>query len=718
MSGIENYRVRQAHDPLASYDGQPEEDDAPDHPLNSPQAEARHRQLLEWYESERERQAVNRYQMALDEDFYDHLQWSEEDAAELRERGQAPLVFNLVKPTVDWILGTEKRTRIDGRVFPREEDDSDGADVKTKLLKYLSDVNKTPFSRSHSFADAVKAGLGWIEDCINRNPGEELLQTRYESWRYILHDSHGLERDLSDSRYLFRWKWVDLDVAIAHFPDRESELRQAAVAAELFGNEQDEEFWYLGEHFQARDTSGNVLGRRTFISDTFNVNNRRSRVKLIEGWYRTPQSHTVCCGDVFDGQPYDKANKAMTQAHRQGAIRLHTSVAMRMRCAIFTEGHLLIDTDTPYRHNRFPFTPIWAYRRARDNAPYGAIRGMRDPQEDLNKRASKALFILSTNQVITEKNAVDDWDELADEVSRPDGIIVLNAGFSTKFEIRQDKQLAEEHLMLMDRDRNMIQYGSGVTDENLGRETNAKSGKAIIARQQQGSVVTAELFDNLRYALQLEGEIQLSLTEQFYTQPKVARLVGAKGKVDWLKVNQVDPATGEILNDITARQADYVIGEQDWNETLRISMFEALGEIIGRMPPEIAVKFLDVWISLADGLPEKDELVKRIRQISGVEVPEDEMTEEELAAAEKRRAAQSEQEAIAREQVMKALEELDAKIGKLRAERVRILAEAKSKVIDTNAQAIETAATVMGAPAVAPAGDALLQAAESNVTGA
>jgi hypothetical protein len=59
----------------------------------------------------------------------------------------------------------------------------------------------------------------------------------------------------------------------------------------------------------------------------------------------------------------------------------------------------------------------------------------------------------------------------------------------------------------MDRDERMIQHAGGVTDDNLGRRTNAVSGEAIKARQLQGSVVTAEIFDNERFAIQHQGEI-------------------------------------------------------------------------------------------------------------------------------------------------------------------------------------------------------------------
>ena len=60
-----------------------------------------HRRLLEWFYYEKEKQAANRMEMATDHDFYDNLQWDPEDAAEVRDRGQMPLVYNEVAPMVD-----------------------------------------------------------------------------------------------------------------------------------------------------------------------------------------------------------------------------------------------------------------------------------------------------------------------------------------------------------------------------------------------------------------------------------------------------------------------------------------------------------------------------------------------------------------------------------------------------------------------------------------
>ncbi len=51
-------------------------------------------------------------------------------------------MFNEVKPTIDWIIGTERRTRVDYKILPREKDDEALAEIKTKLMKYVSDANK------------------------------------------------------------------------------------------------------------------------------------------------------------------------------------------------------------------------------------------------------------------------------------------------------------------------------------------------------------------------------------------------------------------------------------------------------------------------------------------------------------------------------------------------------------------------------------------------
>ncbi len=673
--------------------------------LDSPALLKTYRKLQEWYDQEMQRQAANRYQQALDCDYYDGLQWTEEDAQLLLERNQAPLVFNEIKPTIDWMIGTERRTRIDFKILGREKSDNDSANAKTQLLKYLDDTNKAAFNRSHAFSDAVRAGVGWIELGLRGDPSEELLYQRHESWRNMLYDSNDLTRDLSEARYVFRWKYLDDDIAEAYFPDRIAVIRKAVVDSFSLTGQDDDEMYYMGARVTSpgQDYAAATSGKYSPIDHAALAWSTRSRVKMIECWFRMPALKKKFSGGMLAGTVFDSGNPDHVAQLRAGAS-VFDKLEMEIRCAIFTSGGLVWEGPSPYRHGKFPFVPIWCYRRQRDNAPYGAIRQIRDPQDDLNKRHSKALWILSSNQVEMEEGAVDDIEDLRREVARPDSVIVKNRGKELK--ITRDNNLAEEQLMLMDRDANHIRNVGGVTAENLGRDTNATSGKAIGLRQDQGSMVTAEIFDNLRYAVQLSGEIELAMIEQFYTMPKVVRVLGERGAAKYHDINKVDPETGEVLNDITASQADYVVSEQDFKSSLRQAMFESLFDIVGRlaqMNPDVALNLLDLVVEMAD-LPGRDELVSRIRKINGQRDPDTDPTPEEMTATQAAEAKKAEAEQLEIDRLRAELENLRAKTRQMEAAAVKTGTE-------TAYAAMQGAQVVATMPAVAPIADEIMKGA-------
>lgn len=650
------------------------------HPLDNEASRALLRRLLEWFYYERDKQAHNRLEMAIDHDFYDNLQWNPDDAQELRDRGQIPLVYNEVAPMVDWIIGTERRTRVDWHVLPRTEDDVQMADVKRKALKWLSDVNRVPFNRSRSFEDCVKAGVGWIDDGVRDDPTTEPIYNRYEDWRNVLWDSTSYELDLSDARYLFRWRWVDEDVAMAMFPDRANAIRSAVQDAQHAAfSDMEEDTWYTSEEL----LSGAKTGTLRASGQGMMIDAKRRRVKIYECQYRDPVTARIIENGPFQGMFFNESDRALSYAMAMQEMAGDTpsfieKVVMRVHMCIFTESHILARTVSPYRHNRFTLTPIWCYRRGRDRLPYGIIRRVRDIQQDLNKRASKALFLLSTNQVLMEDGAVEDVDAMRDEVDRPDGTISYKQG--RKFEIKRDTDAATGQIQMMTLDAQSIQKSGGVSQENMGRQTNAVSGEAIKARQLQGSVVTTQPFDNLRLATQVSGEKQLSLAEQFLTAEKVMRLTGAKGKIEWVKVNQPElqpDGSVRFINDITATASDFVVSEADYAGTLRQVMFESLNQMVSRLPPEVALRLLTIAMEFSD-LPNKDEIAEAIRRITGERDPNKDLTPEEAQQQEQQMAQQAELMQMQRQTAQAALAEAQGKARKLMAEAMKIEAEAQA----------------------------------------
>lgn len=645
--------------------------------LDGDEAQKLLRQLWSWYYWERERQSQNRLEMAVDADMYDGDQWDAEDKAIVEERGQMALVYNETAPMVDWMIGTERRARVDWKVLPRTEDDVKLADVKTKVLKYVSDVNRIPFNRSRAFADAIKVGVGWTDCGVRDDPTTDTLYQRYEDWRNVLWDSTSYEPDLSDGRYVFRWRWVDEDLARLMFPGREHIIDASVAESDMYGVLDDEA--EDGSAFGAAHAFGSeTIGARRASGVGSSVDAHRRRVRLIEAQFRRPAMVKIVADGPFRGAILTPRDKVLADAVGRAGVSIMDRVMMRVHCAVFCEGGLLGMGPSVARHNRYGLTPIWCYRRGRDRLPYGVIRRIRDIQHDLNKRASKALFYLNSNQVVMDEGAVEDIHEARDEASRPDGLIVKKAGKS--LEIKRDTDAATGQIQMMAMDAQSIQKLAGVADENLGRQTNAVSGEAIRARQQQGSVVMTEPFDNLRLATQVEGEKLLSLVEQWYTEAKVIRLTGARGAIEWVKINQPEVGPDGVqrfLNDLTASMADFIVSEQDYAGTLRQVMFDSLNAIAQKLPPEVALRMLTLAYEFSD-LPNKDEIADQIRKMTGDRDPNKEPTPEEAAQLEQQAQQQAEALELQRQTALAALEEQRAKVREINARAAKFEAEASA----------------------------------------
>jgi hypothetical protein len=668
----------------------------PNHTQETPVADAKGQELFNklksWFQLEHERQQINRYQMALDCDYVDGAQWTAEEARRIRQRGQNPIVFNEIKPTIDWLKGTERRTRRDFKILARNSQTKEAeadAQTKTKLLKYLDDANRSPFSRSQAFDDAMTAGMGWIEVGISTDPDDEPIFLRHEAWQNMLHDSVSTTKmDLSDSRYLFRFKEVDLDVAEAYFPDKKEELRRAATMGDLHGmGEPGYDEWN-----GAWPTGAPVAADGTpmrWITSTVDALNPRQRVSLVECWYRIPTRERV-----------------------EGGISSQDRTRMTMRVAVFTKHDLLLDAPTPYKHQRFPFIPVWAYRRKSTGLPYGPVRNIRGPQDDLNKRMSKAQFILSINQIRIEKGAVDkevmDVEELRDELAAPDGVAVFADGALSggKVQVREHGDIAQGHLALADRDSAAIRSVSGVTMEQRGQSGSSASGKAILAKQDQGQMVTAELFDNTLLAHQLEGELVLSLVEQFYTEEKTFSVTGERYKLDYVTINQRDPVSGEVLNDVTRHKAAFVIGEAPWRQALAESAFESAMQMLGQLAPvapQVVTAIIDLVFEWSD-LPNKQTILQRIRQVTGMSDPDEGDTPEQ--------AQQKKQQAdMAQAQFEAELAQLRATIREANGKGESLEAGAMAKRLEGLYMAAQAAQVIAANPMVTPVADQLLMSA-------
>lgn len=683
-------------------------------PLDTPEALEVHRKLIGHYRRELARQEDGRAEMATDEDIVDHIQWTDEEIAELAARGQVAIVFNVTATAINWVLGSERRASMDWRLLARTKEGIKHAERKTELMKHVADVNKSQFAQSRAFRDAVVAGLGWLETGQGGEGTGTVVYDRAESWRNMLWDSTSIEWDMEDARYMFRSKWLDADLAAAMYPRRAGLIQHSLRSSTssiggLYGYDGTGDV-PMDSAEEAHFNHFGAVGMGEFSA--------RDRVRLVECWFKKPTVVPVMKGGQFAGEVFDEWSPGHWSDVKNERASLAAVPRNVMHVAIFTESGLLEYRQSPYRHNRYPFTPVWGNRRANDRMPYGLVRGLRDINRDLNKRVSKSLHILSSTRIFVEQDAVEDIEDLRDEAARPDAVIVHKIGRPAPV-VATDQNLAAAHMDMMANDVNMIRETSGVTGENLGQRTNATSGKAIIAKQEQGALTTSHYFDNLRFARSVHGEKIIVNIEQFYTEKFQFRVTNGRGNPEYREIN-ANPLEGDDA--IALTRADYVVDEDDWRASVRQAQAEQLLDLFSKLAataPQIVVQSLDLLVEALD-VPKRDELVKRIRQMTGVTDPDadPQNPDPETVALEQQKAAQAQMQQRAAEAEIAGAEakarETAAKADKLGLENLAKQRSLTGDEIQRLRDAVAAAVEIAGAAAVAQVADTVLQQAEQK----
>lgn len=632
--------------------------------------------FLSWahglYKREYELQIINRNQRSIDCDFYDGDQFSEEEKAVYEARGQTPRVYNEVKPTIDWILGSERRTRMDYAVLPRTEDDSEASLRKTKLCKYIDDINKAKWERSRSYEDMVKSGEGWTRIAYESNDdGDYQIKFEHEPWRNIIADSSSRNPTMSDNRYLWNTQVIDLSVLKVHFSDKYQELYNDSEDKEELEEDIIQDSMLLPDGSRSERLRHGMLYLHDRISEV------RRAVRVYEMWYKQPEKVKIIRGEsAFNGELYDEKNEQHKVLVAEYDHRIVEVVREQMYCAMYTNNMVLYRQKSPYKHNRFPYVRRVCYIRNRDGACYGAIRQIRDPQSDLNVRRNKALHQLATVRVIMEKDAVEDKNNLIQEVARWDSVIEKKKG--AEFTIQEGAQLANQHITIGEQNSAYIRQVSGVTGENRGMDTNATSGIAIQARQEQGTVITTVLTDNHILARQVEGEIILSLIEQFLDKKMQFRITAddLKDESEFVEINnEENPETN-----ITRNQSDFIVADKDYRSTMRQALSEQLIATAGVISqhtgnPNLGVALLIAAIEMQD-IPEKERMTEELRKSAGL--PPKNETDEQAAVREQQAQAQAE---IEKQKNDLAMREAMARIAKIEAEGAKIESETQLQQI-------------------------------------
>jgi len=557
----------------------PAEPDAPDADEYADDQDALHVKLVRWFE-EAERSSYDARALSeRDRAYFDGEQWTRAELEALRLRGQPPITINKIADKIQLLCGLERKARTDPKAFPRTPTEEDRAEAATQALRFIDDDNNYPVIRSAVFANMLIEGVGAVEVGLEDDgQGGADITLTHVSWERLWWDPHSRAIDFADARYRGLVVWMDRDQCEEMYPDA------AAVIGDAFS-----------------PTGGSYDDRPALAvwSD-----NRRERVRVA-------QCHWTEKGEWWSAH-YTKAGILSEPQRSKFKDRRGASA-----CPLLMQS---------------------AYINA-DNWRYGAVRNWISLQDEINKRRSKALHLLSVHQVVAEKAAVDDVDHARRQVARPDGYIEVTPGM--KFEILPGGDLATGQFQLLQHATSEMQL-SGPNAAMSGTDPRELSGRAILAQQAGGAVQNEPLADSRRMFSRRVYEMCWMAAREHWRAGKWVRVTDQLNDTRWVGINRAitlqdelaempeekraavmqrmmpplrpgDPRLQQVIrveNDITDLDVDISIEEGANLPTMEAENFQTLVQLAGMQPGLIPG---DVLIA-ASSLRNKEDLLTRMKQ--------------------------------------------------------------------------------------------------------
>lgn len=609
--------------------------------------------------------------------YYDNRQLPYSVIADLKAKKLPPIIQNLIAPAVDSVLGIEAKTRTDPIV---QADDDSGLEVAEALNECLHEAQRLSNADraiSDAYAGEIKSGLGWVETNRNSDPFADCpYRVGYVHRREIHWDWFARDPGLSDARWLRRERWLDVDEALMAFPQHKMIIENAANG------------WGDWTYDRAIDAANNLSmafndyeSSQTKITEEDWLDQARKRVKIYEVWYRhTAMTHVM---KLPDGRvvTYNKKDPKHIAVVGGGHVQLSKVPVTFMRMSYFIGPHRVWDGPSPLPHNNFPYTPFWGYREDGNGSPYSFILRMIPAQDEVNYRRMKLTWLLKAKRVIKDDDAFTGSDEeLLAKLAHPESVINLNPNRQKRdensFKVETDLGIAQQQFTVMQDAVRLIGDTIGAHNSFLGKESGANSGIAINSLIEQTSTTMAEVNDNYQFGRRQVFESMLAFIVQDMGKKEQRVLKDlhrpVKTKEIFLNRMEVDENGNEFLNNnVQLAKKQVVLADVATSAGYRQQLLERMMNLASTSPPAIQIAIFDMVVEQSD-LPNRDEWIKRIREVSGHGADPEDMSEEDKAAMQKKQQMAEQQEALAMQDLQSKVSERLAKIRLVNAQATEV----------------------------------------------
>ena len=556
------------------------------------------------------------------DNFYTGEQWDAADKKKLEDEGRPTLTINTILSTINTVLGEQTAKRAEINFKPKSNGNEETATALTKVCMHIGDDNDMDWVESQVFADGLIQDRGYFDLRMNFDDsiqGEVAVEA--VDPLDVLIDADAKEYDPKTWNEVIVTRWLSLDQIESTYGQKVADqLQHLASGGDIYGGDS-----VAVEDNRFGDTSGFDIaddgGTDRTIKSVRIVERQHKRMCMSE-WYVDAQS-----GDMRPvPESWDDAKKQ--QFGQQVGLFIQKRLAPRIRWTVSADQVLLHDEWSPYKS--YTIVPYFAYFRR--GKPFGMVKNLISPQEQLNKISSQELHIVNTTANsgwIAEEGALTNMtdDELAERGAETGLVLIHGRGTQAPQKI-QPNQIPTGIDRITQKASHNIKEISGVSDAMLGMESAEVSGVALKSKQQRGQIQIQVPLDNLARTRHMVAAKMLELVQQFYVEERLIQITNPAmpdpadpAAQEQMMVNEQTPE-GQIVNDLTLGEYSVVISTQPARDNFEESQFSEALQL-----RQAGVMIPDYRVVEYSHLAQKRDIAEEVKQLAGLAAP----SEEEMA---------------------------------------------------------------------------------------
>ena len=534
-------------------------------------------------------------------DYKENRQWTAAELNALKEGGQPPTVNNRVKVTIDRIVGQFCQVRTRTAFKPRNQaPDTDLAQAMEDIFSYIKQQSGLPFEERECLEDGVTGGFGVLDVCIEDgedNKADQEVLVKAEDCFNIFPDPRSKRYDWNqDARFIHRAKWVDADLLKELYPSKASKIKSLLGSGDPAG--------------ASSSTTDELKGDNTPFLDY-----KRERIRLIETQYKKyvdEETYVFSDGKTIPGDQVDE--KLLEMAKAAGITYEIKSERNERICKdVWTSG-ILFSAGVSKR-KRYSFVPFFTNRK-KNGAPISNIFISLPIQDEMNKRQSKSLALLTLNQATYERGAIDDKSELSVQMIKPDGQIELNEGHFEKFKLDKNLELAQSQNQMFLQNVQSYSMVTGVNPDAMGEKSEVRSGVGIQRKIAMTGLVIAPIFDNFRRTREALAKTIHDAVRVAYTEKKILNIT------DNPKASRVVALDENALDAVKQAQYDVIVTEEEDYDTVHEQQMDIIAKNLPQML-QYGPGWAEVLLELST-IRNKQEILAKVKQVSAENAPKPE----------------------------------------------------------------------------------------------